>query len=97
MLAGPPQAAPGGMHGSADGARGGEHLPSRGFSGRPETVGLAYGAGTSRSRGQPAARHGEGGSSSDADEPWLLHGMVATGSTNNVIRSRQRCCRRRER
>lgn len=25
-------------------------------------------------------------------EPWLLHGMVATGGTNNVIRSRQRCC-----
>jgi len=67
MLAGPPLAAAGGMHGSADVARGEEPLPSRGFTGRAEAAGLANGAGTSSSRGRTVAKYGEGGSSSDAD------------------------------
>ena len=67
MLAGAPSTTPGVMHGSAVRGRGGEHLPSRGFSGRSESEGLPDGAGTSRCRGRPSARHGEGGSSSDAE------------------------------
>ena len=67
MLAGPPQTTSGAYPGSTDGARGGEHQPSRGKAGRPEAVGLPDGAGTSRSRGCTDSRYGEGGSSSDAE------------------------------
>ena len=67
MLAGSPQPPPGGVQAPGDGGRGGEHMASRGFSGRSETVGLGDGAGTSRPGLRPAARGRERGSSSEAE------------------------------
>lgn len=69
MLAGPAQGATCGAYGAAEGRQGGDHDPPKAFPGRSDIVGIAGGAGSSRSQGRRSrgGRHREGESSSESD------------------------------